>query len=151
MANIFVYPSNWSRHKITVSIIQTRSLLKYPPPPPSSYKVNFFTDQLSLTILFRPQEHIQTCGDVVLKTFDELTVRLSLDSTNLQHKKLVFELVKPHIPGFSVVPDAEESKESKVEKVSKMEVDIVDSEVVQDKKRKEPTPNKSAKKKSKKK
>ena len=96
--------------------------------------------------MFRPQEHIQTCGDVTLKTFDELTVRLSLDSTNLQHKKLVFELVKPHIPGFSVdAMEVEEAKESK-------NVAKTPSKETQEKKRKEATPaTKSAKKKSKKK
>lgn len=55
---------------------------------------------------YNEEEHVQKCGDVVLKTFDELTVRLSLDSSNLQHRKLVFELVEPHVPGFSYVPDA---------------------------------------------
>ncbi|KAJ8727449.1 hypothetical protein PYW07_001568 [Mythimna separata] len=94
---------------------------------------------------YNEEEHIQTCGDIVLKTFDELTVRLSLDSTNLQHKKLVFELVKPVIPGFSVeVMDVEETKESK------MDVDA-SAEESQEKKRKEPAVCKSAKKKSKKK
>lgn len=31
-------------------------------------------------------------------------MRLSLDASNVQREKLVFELVKPHIPGFSVEP-----------------------------------------------
>ncbi|PZC85547.1 hypothetical protein B5X24_HaOG216655 [Helicoverpa armigera] len=88
---------------------------------------------------YNEEEHIQKCGDVVLKTFDELTVRLSLDSTNIQHRKLVFELVKPHIPGFSVdIMETEETEESK-------------KEPQDPKKRKEETPVKSAKKKSKKK
>lgn len=34
-------------------------------------------------------------------SFDPVIVRLSLDSTNIQHEKLVFELVKPYIEGFS--------------------------------------------------
>lgn len=34
--------------------------------------------------------------------FDAVTVRLSLDSTNVQHEKLIFQLVKPYIKGFSV-------------------------------------------------
>lgn len=42
-----------------------------------------------------------------MKTFDELTVRLSLDSSNLQHRKLVFQLVKPYVPGFSYVQETE--------------------------------------------
>lgn len=31
-------------------------------------------------------------------------IRLSLDTTNIQREKIVFELVKPFIPGFSVDP-----------------------------------------------
>lgn len=31
-------------------------------------------------------------------------IRLSLDATNVQREKIVFELVKPYIPGFSVEP-----------------------------------------------
>lgn len=35
-------------------------------------------------------------------SFDPVTVRLSLDTTNVQHEKLLLELVKPYIEGFSV-------------------------------------------------
>lgn len=85
------------------------------------------------------QEHIQTCGDVVLKTFDELTVRLSLDSTNLQHRKLVFQLVEPKVPGFSYVSDEQAGEK----------MDVV--EVKKEMKRKEPVESKGGKKKSKRK
>lgn len=34
-----------------------------------------------------------------------MTVRLSLDATNVQREKLIFELVEPFIPGFSVAVD----------------------------------------------
>ncbi|XP_058451921.1 exosome complex exonuclease RRP44 [Malaya genurostris] len=44
----------------------------------------------------------QRCGDVEFHAFDPITVRLSLDSTNVQHQRLVFELVTPFIEGFSV-------------------------------------------------
>ncbi|KAJ0178909.1 hypothetical protein K1T71_005684 [Dendrolimus kikuchii] len=50
---------------------------------------------------YNDEEHVQICGKVILKTFDELTVRLSLDSSNLQHRKLIFQLVKPYVPDFS--------------------------------------------------
>jgi exosome complex exonuclease DIS3/RRP44 len=40
---------------------------------------------------------------VVFYSFDPVTVRLSLDSSNIQHEKLVFQLIKPFIEGFSVV------------------------------------------------
>ncbi|XP_049870396.1 exosome complex exonuclease RRP44 [Pectinophora gossypiella] len=92
---------------------------------------------------YNEEEHLQRCGDVVLRTFDEITVRLSLDSTNLQHRKLVFQLVKPHVPGFSYVPGQEDTPES-------MEVEeIKDSK--ESKKRKEEVKETKSKKKPKKK
>lgn len=39
--------------------------------------------------------------------FDPVTVQLSLDRSNVQHEKLVFRLVKPYIPQFSV-PSADQ-------------------------------------------
>ncbi|XP_063824089.1 exosome complex exonuclease RRP44 [Ostrinia nubilalis] len=62
---------------------------------------------------YNEEEHFQICDGIILKTFDELTVRLSLDSTNLQHRKLVFQLVEPHIPGFSYVPEQAMDVETK--------------------------------------
>ncbi|XP_033213387.1 exosome complex exonuclease RRP44 isoform X2 [Belonocnema kinseyi] len=47
-------------------------------------------------------EHTQTCGNVVFRSFDHVTVQLSLDRSNVQREKLVFKLVKPEIPGFSI-------------------------------------------------
>lgn len=76
------------------------------------------------------QEHIQVCGDIVLKTFDELTVRLTLDSSNLQHRKLVFQLVRPCVPGFSYQPDD-----------AQMDVEVLDVETTEVKKSLK-TPNK---------
>lgn len=96
---------------------------------------------------YNGEEHLQHCGDVVLRTFDELTVRLSLDSTNLQHRKLVFQLVKPFVPDFSYVPD---NKDDMDVETSNENMDVV--EVSKDsKKRKEEVVGKSSKKKSKKK
>jgi exosome complex exonuclease DIS3/RRP44 len=40
-------------------------------------------------------------------------VRLSIDSTNAQHEKLIFELVKPYIEGFSVSTKEEKVEEGK--------------------------------------
>lgn len=51
---------------------------------------------------FNEEDHTQRCGNVIFHSFDPVTVRLSLDSTNVQHEKLVFKLVKPYIKGFSV-------------------------------------------------
>lgn len=86
------------------------------------------------------QEHVQICGDVILRTFDELTVRLTLDSTNLQHRKLVFQLVKPSIPGVSY------TAQEQVEKMEIVEIDKKENE----KKRKESKGGKNKKKKYKK-
>ncbi|XP_047503136.1 exosome complex exonuclease RRP44 [Pieris napi] len=69
--------------------------------------------------IYNEEEHVQICNGVVLRTFDEIVVRLSLDSTNLQHRKLVFQLVKPVIPGFSY-------EEMEVEVVDQPEIEIVD-------------------------
>lgn len=46
--------------------------------------------------------------------FDPVTVQLSLDRSNVQHEKLVFKLVKPLIPKFSV-PSAGQEKVMEVE------------------------------------
>ena len=53
---------------------------------------------------FRSLPFTQTCGDVVLRLFMEVTVQLSLDSSNVQHEKLALRLVRPNIQGFSVEP-----------------------------------------------
>lgn len=56
------------------------------------------------TTMFEYDEEHQTqrAGDVVFHTFDPVTIRLQLDSTNIQHEKFSVLLVKPAIPGFSV-------------------------------------------------
>lgn len=38
----------------------------------------------------------------MFRAFDPVVIRLSLDTTNVQREKIVFELVQPFIPGFSV-------------------------------------------------
>ncbi|CAK1545869.1 unnamed protein product [Leptosia nina] len=94
--------------------------------------------------VYNEEEHVQICNGVVLKTFDEIVVRLSLDSTNLQHRKLVFQLVKPIIPGFSY-----EDREMDVELVEQPDViEVVDITDLTSKKRNVQT--KSKKKKTKK-
>ncbi|XP_075146089.1 exosome complex exonuclease RRP44-like protein Dis3 [Haematobia irritans] len=59
---------------------------------------------------FNEEDYTQRCGDVVFHAFDPVTVRLSLDSSNVQHEKLVFQLVKPYIKGFSIEDDANVGK-----------------------------------------
>lgn len=50
------------------------------------------------------QDHTQHYKDIVFRAFDPVVIRLSLDATNVQREKIVFELVKPFIAGFSVEP-----------------------------------------------
>ena len=51
---------------------------------------------------FNEEDHTQRCDSVIFHAFDPVTIRLSLDSSNVQHEKLVFRLVEPYIKGFSV-------------------------------------------------
>lgn len=55
------------------------------------------------------QDHTQKCGDIVFHAFDPVIVRLSLNSNNIQHEKLVLELVSPYIEGFSIPLSEKES------------------------------------------
>ncbi|CAH2105368.1 unnamed protein product [Euphydryas editha] len=87
--------------------------------------------------LYNEEENIQICNDIILKTFDELTVRLTLDSTNLQHRKLVFQLVTPFIPGVSYEKEKADD--------DKMDVEIVEPKT-NVKKRKEVSEPKKKKK-----
>ncbi|KAJ9592684.1 hypothetical protein L9F63_015656, partial [Diploptera punctata] len=57
---------------------------------------------MDVQFTYNDEEQTQKCGDVSFRPFDPVTVQLSLDRSNLQHEKLVFKLVYPHIPGFSV-------------------------------------------------
>ncbi|XP_065222316.1 exosome complex exonuclease RRP44 [Planococcus citri] len=55
-----------------------------------------------VTFTYNDENHTQTYKDIVFHMFDPVTVQLSLDRSNVQHEKLVFKLVKPYIPKFSV-------------------------------------------------
>lgn len=55
-----------------------------------------------LSNIFFFQSQSQQCGNIIFHSFDPVTVRLSLDSSNIQHEKLMLQLVKPYIEGFSV-------------------------------------------------
>lgn len=54
--------------------------------------------------VYNETDHTQSCGEVIFHSFDPVKVRLSLDSSNVQHEKLVFQLVEPYIKGFSAEP-----------------------------------------------
>ncbi|XP_050442392.1 exosome complex exonuclease RRP44 [Adelges cooleyi] len=57
----------------------------------------------TVTFVYNEEEQTQRCGDVVFRTFDPVSVQLSLDSSNVQHERIVLKLVKPEIPNFSVL------------------------------------------------
>lgn len=80
----------------------------------SGYILLFYAFLL-LSFLFALQDYTQRCGDVVFHAFDPVTVRLSLDSSNVQHEKLVFQLVKPYIKGFSVEENTNDDKNTLVD------------------------------------
>lgn len=54
--------------------------------------------------VYNAEDHTQQHKNFIFRAFDPVTIRLSLDTSNVQHEKLVFELVKPFIAGFSVEP-----------------------------------------------
>lgn len=53
------------------------------------------------------QNQSQQCGKTIFYPFDPVKVRLSLDTTNIQHEKMVLQLVEPFIEGFSVKSETE--------------------------------------------
>lgn len=65
-----------------------------------------------IQFVFNEEDHTQQYNNIVFRAFDPVTIRLSLDATNVQREKLVFEMVEPHIPGFSVDPMEVEDTEA---------------------------------------
>ncbi|KAK6620523.1 exosome catalytic subunit dis3 [Polyplax serrata] len=67
--------------------------------------------------VYDQETQTQKCGKVLFRAFDPVTVQLSLDRSNLQREKLVFQLVNPQIPNFSVPSlNGKRKKEEKDEK-----------------------------------
>ncbi|KAF2906133.1 hypothetical protein ILUMI_00049 [Ignelater luminosus] len=64
---------------------------------------------------YNEEDQNQSCGNIVLHAFDPVTVRLSLDSNNIQHEKFTLQLVSPYIEGFSVPPLNKPSRKQKLE------------------------------------
>lgn len=56
-----------------------------------------------VTFKYDETEHTQTCGNVVFRSFDHVTVQLSLDRSNVQREKLVFKLVKPEVKSVILI------------------------------------------------
>ncbi|GAB6030282.1 hypothetical protein CHUAL_005957 [Chamberlinius hualienensis] len=64
-----------------------------------------FLNKSNSPFVYNENEPSQTCGKVKFLPFDRVTVRLSMDRSNVQHEKLTFQLVEPQIPGFSIKID----------------------------------------------
>lgn len=73
----------------------------------------------STIFTYDEEEQTQRAGDVVLHAFDPVTVRLALDSNNIQHEKFVLQLLKPYIEGFSVVGGRDEVSSNKRKSTAK--------------------------------
>ncbi|XP_076244346.1 exosome complex exonuclease RRP44-like protein Dis3 [Calliopsis andreniformis] len=83
----------------------------------------------SATFTYNAEDHTQTCNGVVFRSFDPVLVQIRLDRSNVQHEKLVFKLVKPYIPDFSVETAATAQSSSIVQtknttEVSKRKIDV---------------------------
>ncbi|XP_012533030.1 exosome complex exonuclease RRP44 [Monomorium pharaonis] len=64
----------------------------------------YLNNSSSVTFTYNSEDHSQTCGNIVFRAFDPIVVQMSLDRSNVQHEKLLFKLVKPEIPDFSIPP-----------------------------------------------
>lgn len=60
-----------------------------------SYVILF--KNFNIVSVFINQENTQTFGNVVIRMFDPVTVQVSIDSSNIQHQKLVLKLVHPKV------------------------------------------------------
>lgn len=57
---------------------------------------------VAIKFIYNEEDQTQRFENIIFHSFDPVTVRMGLDSSNVQHEKLVFKLVKPYIEGFSV-------------------------------------------------
>jgi len=58
----------------------------------------------STEFLYEEEKCKLTVGGVVMQMFDRVTVQISVENCNIQHRKLRMKLVSPVIPGVSVEP-----------------------------------------------
>lgn len=103
------------------------------------------TSTNSVTFTYNSEDQSQTCGNVVFRAFDPIVVQMSLDRSNVQHEKLIFKLVKPEIPDFSVPPlnketvsDTEENSKETLKRKAEVpeESSIIHNKKVEKKKKK---------------
>ncbi|XP_063864505.1 exosome complex exonuclease RRP44-like [Scylla paramamosain] len=62
---------------------------------------------------FNEKELFVKCGSVIIRPFDHLKIQVTVDTSDVQHQRVVSKLIEPVIPGFSVPPLKRESSESK--------------------------------------
>ncbi|KAK9873611.1 hypothetical protein WA026_023290 [Henosepilachna vigintioctopunctata] len=103
--------------------------------------------------VYDEEEQTQKAGNVVFHAFDQVTVRVSLDSKNIQHEKFVLQLVYPYIEGFSVKPliESEGADKSNMEQQTMDYQDKCNEQVSTMKKNKRKTQSNNEKRKQKKK
>ncbi|XKL62471.1 hypothetical protein PGB90_002304 [Kerria lacca] len=65
-----------------------------------------------VNFIYNEENHTQSYKEIVFHTFDPVIVQLSLDSSNIQHEKLIFKLVKPYIHNFSVPSVKQDTEKS---------------------------------------
>ncbi|XP_042873183.1 exosome complex exonuclease RRP44-like [Penaeus japonicus] len=51
---------------------------------------------------FNEQELYIKCDSIVIRPFDQLFIQVTVDSSDVQHQRVVCKLIRPVIPGFSV-------------------------------------------------
>ena len=59
------------------------------------------------------QELFVKCGPVTIRPFDHLKIQVTVDTSDVQHQRVVSKLIEPVIPGFSVPPSKREGDETK--------------------------------------
>lgn len=62
---------------------------------------------------FNEKELFLKCGSVIIRPFDHLKIQVTVDTSDVQHQRVVSKLIEPVIPGFSVPSLKRESSESK--------------------------------------
>ncbi|ROT80486.1 putative exosome complex exonuclease RRP44 [Penaeus vannamei] len=68
---------------------------------------------------FNEQELYIKCGPVVIRPFDQLFIQVTVDSSDVQHQRVVSKLIHPVIPGFSVPSTKKDEEVPKVNLIKK--------------------------------
>ncbi|KAK4310588.1 hypothetical protein Pmani_017844 [Petrolisthes manimaculis] len=74
-------------------------------------------EEITPTFEFNDKELYVKCDDLVLRPFDHLRIQVSVDASDVQHQRVVCQLVHPVIPGFSVPSVSQDTQEPKLKKI----------------------------------